>query len=67
MQNKDTVCIKSLAEADASKKPNFHGVIKGVEVLGHEKCQYKRDEEGLHVTTDLIETDKPVVFKIKVD
>lgn len=67
MQNKDTVCIKSLAEADASSKPNFHGIIKSVEVLGHEKCQYKRDEEGLHIITDLIETDKPVVFKIKVD
>ncbi len=67
MQNKDTICIKSLAEADASSKPNFHGIIKSVEVLGHEKCQYNRDEEGLHVTTDLIETDKPVVFKIKVD
>lgn len=67
MQNKDTICIKSLAEADASSKPNFHGIIKSVEVLGHEKCQYNRDEEGLHLTTDLIETDKPVVFKIKVD
>lgn len=67
MQGRDNVCIKSLAEADASRKPNFHGIIKSVEVLGYDKCQWVRDEEGLHVTTDMIETDKPVVFKIFVD
>ncbi|MBQ7875743.1 MAG: alpha-L-fucosidase [Clostridia bacterium] len=67
MENRDRVVIKSLCESDASKKPNFHGIIKSVEVLGHNKCEWKRDEEGLHVATDLIKTDKPVVFKISVD
>lgn len=67
MEGKDSVCIKSLCESDASKKPNFHGIIKDVSVLGHDKCDWKRDEEGLHVTTDLIKTDKPVVFKIRID
>ena len=67
MENRASIVIKSLCESDASKKPNFHGIIKSVEVLGHDKCQWKRDEEGLHITTDLIKTDKPVVFKISVD
>ncbi len=67
MQGKDSICIKSLCEADASSKPNFHGIIKGVEALGFEKCEWYRDEEGLHVKTALVETDKPVVFKISVD
>ncbi len=67
MQGKDTIVVKSLSESDASKKPNFHGIIKSVEVLGYDKCEWKRDEEGLHITTNLVETDKPVVFKIKVD
>ncbi len=67
MQGRSQITVKSLAEADASKKPNFHGIIKGVEALGYNKCEWKRDEEGLHITTDMIETDKPVVFKIKVD
>ncbi len=67
MQGRNNVCIKSLGEQDASKKPNFHGIIKNVEVLGYDKCEWERDEDGLHITTDMIETDKPVVFKISVD
>ncbi len=67
MKGNDTICVKSLCEADASKKPNFHGIISSVEVLGYDKCRWHRDEEGLHITTDKIDTDKPVVFKIKVD
>lgn len=67
MQGREEVCIKSLGEQDASKKPNFHGIIKNVEVLGYDKCEWVRDEEGLHIKTDMIETDKPVVFKISVD
>lgn len=67
MKGRDEIVIKSLAEADASKKPNFHGIIENVSALGHEKCQWHRDENGLHVKTDLIETGKPVVFRIKVE
>lgn len=67
MEGRDSIVIKSLCKSDASKKPNFHGIIKSVEVLGHDKCDWKRDEEGLHITTDMITTDKPVVFKISVD
>lgn len=67
MKGHDTVKIKSLADTDASCKPNFHGIIKSVEVLGHEKCEWKRDGEALWVKTDEVDTDKPVVFKIVTD
>ncbi len=68
MQGKNSVCIRSLSEADASHKPNFHGIIKSVEVLGYDADpEWKRDEEGLNVKTVTIDSDKPVVFKIKVD
>lgn len=68
MQGKNSICIKSLSEADASVKPNFHGIIKNVEVLGEEqKPQWTRDEEGLKIETKVIDHDKPVVFKLTVD
>lgn len=68
MQGEDNVCIKSLAEADASKKPNFHGIIKSVEALGCESApEWVRDEEGLKIKTLPAKDDKPVVFKILVD
>jgi len=68
MRGKNSICIQSLAEADASRKPNFHGIIKNVEVLGYDKTPtWTRDEEGLKITTVEIENDKPVVFKILVD
>ena len=68
MKNKNSVCIKSLKDADASRKPNFHGIIKSVEVLGYDKNpKWVRDSEGLKVSTVTIDSDKPVVFKISVD
>lgn len=60
-------CIRSLAKQDASKLPKFHGIIRDVEVLGGEgKPVWSRDEEGLHIKTDMV-SDMPVVFKIAVD
>lgn len=68
MQGEDNVCIKSLAEADASKAPNFHGIIKRVEALGCDSApEWARDEEGLKVRTLPAKDDKPVVFKIWMD
>ena len=68
MQGADSVCIKSLAEADASKAPNFHGIIRSVEVLGRGPApEWVRDEEGLKVRTLPAKDDKPVVFKILID
>lgn len=68
MKAKNSICIKSLAEADASSAPNFHGIIRSVEVLGYDKNpNWFRDDKGLHITTINIESDKPVVFKILTD
>lgn len=68
MRDKNRICIKSLAEADASHKPNFHGIIRSVEVLGYDKSpQWKRDENGLEIKTVTVESGMPVVFKIEVE
>ena len=62
------VCIESLREADASRLPLFHGIIKDVDVLGFsEKPEFKRDEKGLHIKTNTVKSEYPVVFQIKVD
>jgi alpha-L-fucosidase len=54
-----------LGERDASKKANFHGIIKHVELLGYEgKPEWTRDEEALHVKTKPMGTENPVVFRI---
>lgn len=59
------VKIGRLAEADASRLPLFHGIIKDVSVLGFdEKPSYERDEAGLHIHTEKVESEYPVVFKI---
>ena len=60
-------CIQSLAEQDASRKANFHGIIQNVEVLGYkEKLDWSRDEAGLLIHTG-ITSERPIVFKIKID
>ena len=62
------VCIESLREADASRLPLFHGIIKDVDVLGFsEKPEFKRDEKGLHIKTNTVKSEYPVVFKITID
>ncbi len=68
MLGKNSVCVKSLAEADASHKPNFHGIIKSVEVLGRGSApEWIRDENGLTIKTDVIESGMPITFKILLD
>lgn len=62
------VCIESLREADASRLPLFHGILKDVDVLGFsEKPEFKRDEKGLHIKTNTVKSEYPVVFKITID
>ncbi len=61
------VKFPALGERDASSKPNFHGIIKNVTVLGwDEKPNWERREDALHVKTVGVMSDKPVVFKIEV-
>lgn len=60
-----SVIIQSLAERDASHLPVFHGIIKDIDVLGsNEKPNWRRDENGLHLTTQTVKSDKPIVFRI---
>lgn len=60
-------CIQSLGEQDASKEANFHGIIKGVELLGEkEPLAWTRDTQGLHIHCDK-NSQNPIVFKITID
>ena len=62
-----TYCIHSLAEQDASRLANFHGIITKVEVLGTKEAPvWSRDGEGLHISTSF-RSNTPVVFKITVE
>jgi len=64
-----TVTVKSLAEADASSKPVFNGIIKSVSLLGYDgEISYTRDGEGMHITlpTDF-ESEYPIAFKITIE
>lgn len=63
-----SVNLTSLAEQDASRLPLFHGIVKDVRVLGFDEIpQWKRDGNGLHIHTDTVRSDKPVVFKITLE
>lgn len=60
--------LKELGIQDASKQANFHGIILEAEVLGfEEKPDWVRDEKGLHIHVNSVQSSKPVVFKIKID
>ncbi len=61
------IAVKSFVDADASKLPVFNGIIKNISVLGFdEKVKYFRDEKALHIKTNFVSSDKPVVFKIEM-
>ena len=62
------VAFPALGERDASSKPNFHGIIKGVTVLGFDETpEWNREEDALHIKTKSVASDTPVVFKIEVE
>lgn len=61
------LCVQSLAESSDQNLPEFHGIIRQVEVLGYEKSpEWKTDAEGLHVKTSGFYSEFPVVLKIVV-
>lgn len=61
-----TYCVRALGEQDASRKANFHGIIKGVKALGSaEDVVWSRDEAGLRMKTTY-RSDKPIVFRIEL-
>ena len=59
--------IASLAEQDASRVANFHGIIRGIEALGHGPVAWTWDGEGLHIQGGPAGGDMPVAFRIAVD
>ena len=62
------VVIKSLGHSADANLPEFHGIVKDVDVLGcAEKPVWERKQGGLHVTMPGIKTDKPVVIRVKID
>lgn len=62
------VVIKSLGFSPDANLPEFHGIIKAVDVLGcNEAPVWERKPGGLHVTAPSVKTDKPVVIRVKVD
>ena len=62
------VVIKSLGHSENANLPEFHGIIRDVDVLGcDEKPVWSREKGGLHVTMAGIKTDKPVVVRVKID
>ncbi|MCM1123145.1 MAG: hypothetical protein NC416_11225 [Eubacterium sp.] len=57
--------VHALSKSRDANKPNFHGIIRGVEILGFdEKPEFTIDGMGMHVFTRNVESDFPVVFKI---
>lgn len=62
------ISIRSLGEKDAAKLPHFHGIIREISVLGFDEVvTWERGEESLNITTNHVKSDKPVVFKIRMD
>lgn len=59
------ILVKALAESKNQNKPDFHGLIENVTVLGFdEKPGYQVSEDGLHIHTKTVKSNFPVVFKI---
>ena len=59
--------IASLAEQDASRLANFHGIIRDVRALGQDgPVLWTRDGEGLHIRA-AAGGEMPVVFRLTID
>jgi len=62
------VTIKALSESSDPAKPAFHGIIKGISVVGFDETpEYTVDREGLHIKTKKVKSDYPVVIKVVTD
>jgi len=61
--------IKSLADTKDQNVPEFHGIVKNVEILGFEGKvkSWKKDGEGLKVDAEGVASDFPVVIKVTVE
>ncbi len=62
-----SVDFPALGERDASSKPNFHGIIKEITMLGSETpLQWSRDESALHIQAPARDDPSPAVFRVKM-
>ncbi len=61
--------VKSLADSTDQDKPEFHGIIERVEILGFEGAikNWTKDGDGLHIETEGISSEFPVVIKVSVE
>ena len=60
--------VRALSKSKDANKPNFHGIIRDVNVLGFEEHPaYAIDDAGLHITTQNVQSEFPVVFKVIVE
>ena len=66
--NDGKITIQSLSKSKDANKPNFHGIIRDVEILGFdEKPDYAIDKDGLHFATSTVKSNFPVVIKVHVE
>lgn len=62
------ILIRSLADSTDQNRPDFHGLIRDVRVLGFdEKPVWRKSEKGLMIETRTVKSELPVVFEIEVD
>lgn len=62
------VTVRSLAGARDAHKMLFQGVVKRVQILGcDEEPEWKRNENGLHISAPGFISDMPVVIKLTLD
>lgn len=56
--------VRSLKAAADHNLPEFQGIIRDVELLGHGKVCWQADTDGLRVCAENLHADGPVVLKI---
>ena len=62
------VLIRSFRNSEDQDKPDFHGIIRRVSVLGFdEKIDHQVSADGLSFRTKTVKSDFPVVIKIEAD
>lgn len=60
--------IRALGIQPAHKKDNFCGIIREISILGtDEKPLWKREADGLFLTSRYRDGDYPIVFKMEID
>ena len=60
--------LEALGDRDASSKPNFHGLLSTVKLLGSDQpVAWTRDENALHLKAPVLHTENPIVFRIPMN